>query len=757
MAKRRKEIFLLSMLLSGLLLCIMMVSTAFSAISLSVDPASAPANTTTGFTFQTQAATAGGTVQFELFADFNGNGIIDGDEWSLFTQLIADNGAAGDSGPLTPDSNPSSPNITTVFNPSGGGNAYLPAGTAIMRVINSLGETATVPFTMTPAYAAQTVSGKVYIQGTTTPVAFAVVMCSDPVTEAFISATFADNNGSYILQIPTPQDIEIETFKEGYIETENNIIDVPSTGISNYNLYLILPDAQITGTVREYGTGSPLWGVEVDAETLDGKKSWTFTNFTGNFSLPVLSGMEWIVAADGPPGYFGMRASSHNYMQYPIITPTFTGPNIVNFVAHKETAWIEGTVKDEYGTNVVEGALFYANRINTSDPALQTLSNGHYTNNLGQVTVGLEAGDWRAGLCMNCHEQPVLVGGVQKEMVPPAEVDVLNLTAGEHRPITLQAYYADGAIEGRVYREDGITPAPGGVRVWASTDNALNGPGQTSVGYIYTQTDTDDNGFFRLPLLGGTWTVGASMFDWNKQSNTQVITLITNGNDMIDLPSETITGIPLVLNLPIYVNLSVAKAGTGSGTVTSGDGLINCGIDCSETYYSNTTVTLTATPDVGSTFTGWSGACSGTGTCTVTMDADKTVTATFTKTHFEEDDPAITYTGTWNTYTSVCFSGGALKYSNDKTTPAKAEFSFNGTGIKWIVTRAKMMGKAKVYLDGVYMGMVDLYSPTIKCQVVLQKTGLTPVSHTLTIEVSGQKNPSSTGYYIDIDAFEVMP
>ena len=38
-------------------------------------------------------------------------------------------------------------------------------------------------------------------------------------------------------------------------------------------------------------------------------------------------------------------------------------------------------------------------------------------------------------------------------------------------------------------------------------------------------------------------------------------------------------------------------------------------------------VTLTATPNAGSTFAGWSGACSGTGTCVVTMNAAQTVTA----------------------------------------------------------------------------------------------------------------------------------
>jgi hypothetical protein len=69
---------------------------------------------------------------------------------------------------------------------------------------------------------------------------------------------------------------------------------------------------------------------------------------------------------------------------------------------------------------------------------------------------------------------------------------------------------------------------------------------------------------------------------------------------------------------------------TGSGTVTSVPAGINCGATCSASFNYNTLVILTATSAVGSTFTGWGGACSGTGTCQVTMDASKSVTATFT-------------------------------------------------------------------------------------------------------------------------------
>ncbi len=69
--------------------------------------------------------------------------------------------------------------------------------------------------------------------------------------------------------------------------------------------------------------------------------------------------------------------------------------------------------------------------------------------------------------------------------------------------------------------------------------------------------------------------------------------------------------------------LTVSKSGTGTGAVTTSPTGTN--------FAAGTVVTLTAATDANSTFTGWSGACSGTATaCQVTINANTAVAATFT-------------------------------------------------------------------------------------------------------------------------------
>src|SRR5207248_4925757 len=68
----------------------------------------------------------------------------------------------------------------------------------------------------------------------------------------------------------------------------------------------------------------------------------------------------------------------------------------------------------------------------------------------------------------------------------------------------------------------------------------------------------------------------------------------------------------------------------GVGTIVSTPAGIQCGTACSTSFMTGTSVQLTALPNQGSTFAGWSGACSGNGLCQLTMNADQVIGATFT-------------------------------------------------------------------------------------------------------------------------------
>jgi len=103
--------------------------------------------------------------------------------------------------------------------------------------------------------------------------------------------------------------------------------------------------------------------------------------------------------------------------------------------------------------------------------------------------------------------------------------------------------------------------------------------------------------------------------------------------------------------------LTVSLAGTGTGAVSDGTGAIACPSTCSHAYPVNGQVTLTASPASGSTFTGWGGACSGTGTCQVTMSSDMNVTATFTAQPPGSPTPVLTAAPTAVTDGGAGFSG----------------------------------------------------------------------------------------------------
>ncbi|MBF0459683.1 MAG: hypothetical protein HQK99_17490 [Nitrospirae bacterium] len=130
--------------------------------------------------------------------------------------------------------------------------------------------------------------------------------------------------------------------------------------------------------------------------------------------------------------------------------------------------------------------------------------------------------------------------------------------------------------------------------------------------YAVTLTATPDSGNSFLQWTGCTSASGTTC-NVTMSANKTVAAVFKSGVT----PSYTLT---------------VAETGTGSGTVTTSSGSLSwSGTTGTASYTSGTSVTLTATPDSGSSFSSWTGCDSTSGsTCTVTMSAAKSVTAAFT-------------------------------------------------------------------------------------------------------------------------------
>jgi hypothetical protein len=116
----------------------------------------------------------------------------------------------------------------------------------------------------------------------------------------------------------------------------------------------------------------------------------------------------------------------------------------------------------------------------------------------------------------------------------------------------------------------------------------------------------------------------------------------------------------------------------------------------------------------------------------------------------DDASPAVVYSGHWLPGAFRSAFGGTLTYSDEAG--ATARFSFEGTELQYIHTRAYNRGLALVTIDGSPRRKIDLYDPSIVWQEREVFGGLKPGSHRVEIQVLGQRNAASNGNFVDIDA-----
>ncbi|HVQ88200.1 MAG TPA: hypothetical protein VMT88_08460 [Actinomycetes bacterium] len=111
---------------------------------------------------------------------------------------------------------------------------------------------------------------------------------------------------------------------------------------------------------------------------------------------------------------------------------------------------------------------------------------------------------------------------------------------------------------------------------------------------------------------------------------------------------------------------------------------------------------------------------------------------------------ASAYSGTWNTSTCQCWSGGTTRKTTARGATAKFTFDFSGGKhpVALVMERAPDRGKAQILVDGVFQETIDTYAASPKHRSVVWVGKLPSGVHSVTVV-----NLATTGRpRIDVDA-----
>jgi hypothetical protein len=287
--------------------------------------------------------------------------------------------------------------------------------------------------------------------------------------------------------------------------------------------------------------------------------------------------------------------------------------------------------------------------------------------NFGRVAVGAMAD--RSFTVLNSGEGTLT--GMATTVAPFSLVGggSFALAAGQSQPITVRFRpVEEGAFEGTVtvvsnegsasVRLVGIGESDGScsysIAPASQAFGATGGVGSVSVSTT-PESGCEWNAVSNVPwitITSGTNGSGAGVVNYTVAANSGA----SQRSGTLTIAGQTVTVTQEAAPL-IFHTLTVAKTGTGSGTVTSNPAGINCGADCMEDYIDGTVVTLLATPAADSAFAEWQGDAD----CSdgqVTMTAARTCTAVFTL-------PCVNPGGTDGCYPSLQAAVDALQALNN--------------------------------------------------------------------------------------------
>lgn len=117
----------------------------------------------------------------------------------------------------------------------------------------------------------------------------------------------------------------------------------------------------------------------------------------------------------------------------------------------------------------------------------------------------------------------------------------------------------------------------------------------------------------------------------------------------------------------------------------------------------------------------------------------------------EDNDPSLRYEGDWQTVSGSGYSNGSMKQLTGR---GSVKFGFRGNAFEMIATTNDLQGHAKVFIDGLQVSGLNLFSATPKTQQVLYKTVLANGHHEVEISnVEPEFGEENIGF--NVDAFKI--
>jgi hypothetical protein len=115
--------------------------------------------------------------------------------------------------------------------------------------------------------------------------------------------------------------------------------------------------------------------------------------------------------------------------------------------------------------------------------------------------------------------------------------------------------------------------------------------------------------------------------------------------------------------------------------------------------------------------------------------------------HVGQSAGAISYAGGWSMARFGAYTGGKVKYS--VRDGATATFTFTGRSVAWIGPLGPTRGRARVLIDGVSVGTVDLRRSSFRARAtVFRKAWASAAAHTVTIQVIGSGRPVAIDEFV---------